>query len=78
MHLRDWVRQQVPSRGALTRLQEVTGLAYSTIHAAFRGEPVRLYETARKISEATHGQVSVAELCESVVSVSEVPEAKAS
>lgn len=62
MRLKEWVRRQ--GTGAISRLQRETGLAYSTIfRAAHDRKPVR-FATAKLLSEATNGAVSVEELCE--------------
>jgi hypothetical protein len=34
------------------------------VHAAVQGQTLKLYEVAKKLSDATGGEVSVAELCE--------------
>jgi DNA-binding transcriptional regulator YdaS (Cro superfamily) len=62
MRLATWVAQQ--GRGELTRLRRVTGLSYPTVHAVYSGTQTPTYETAVKISRATGGVVTVAELCE--------------
>jgi hypothetical protein len=41
-----------------------TGLSYAAVHAFAHGKLVMKYETARLISGATEGEVSIAELCE--------------
>lgn len=61
MTLKEWVAKQ--GRGALTRIQESTGLAYSTVLHAVGGNPIE-YATAKKISAATGGEVTVADLLE--------------
>lgn len=55
MRLKDWVGKE--PKGALTRLQLETKLAYTTILRAVNGEVVSA-KTARKLSEATRGEVS--------------------
>ena len=42
----------------------MSGISYQTVHAASKGEAIKLYETARRISEATGGEVSIEELCD--------------
>jgi hypothetical protein len=61
MTLADWVKKQ--GRGAISRLMRETGLAYTTILAARDQRWTARGDTARKISEATGGAVSIAELC---------------
>jgi hypothetical protein len=61
MQLHDWITAQ--PRGAITRLHTRTGIAYATLHKSYRGKRVR-YATAVRISTATGGAVSIAELCE--------------
>jgi hypothetical protein len=62
MRLAQWVKEQ--GRGELARLQRVTGLSYPTVHAIYSGTQTPGYATAVKISRATGGVVTVAELCE--------------
>lgn len=52
----------------MTRLQAATGLAYSTIHRAFRGFALT-YRTAGRLSAATGGHVTIPELCDPGVPV---------
>jgi len=62
MRLKQWV--ELKGRGELTRLHMVTGIAYTTIcKLAADANPAR-YESAKLISAATGGYVSIAELCE--------------
>jgi len=63
MRLSHWVERR--GRGALTYLSRKTGLAYSTVYYATYGGKRLRYDTARLISEATDGAVSVRNLCES-------------
>lgn len=46
----------------LTRLMRSTGLAYSTVLRAAQSKPLS-YKSARTLSDATGGLVSVDELC---------------
>ncbi len=62
MQLSDWIARE--GRGSVTRLMRETGLAYTTIHYAARGEAISQYDTAKRISVATGGEVSIKELCE--------------
>lgn len=61
MDLKTWVKTS--GRGSLKYLSDKTGLSYSTIHRAFRGHMV-MYQTALRLSAATDGAVTVAELCD--------------
>lgn len=67
MRLREYLDEQ--PRGEITRLVRVTGVANSTLHDVLNGKPIRLYETAKKISEATGGKVGIADLCEADPSI---------
>jgi DNA-binding transcriptional regulator YdaS (Cro superfamily) len=51
--------------GALSWLARESGVTYPTVHAIARGARRASYKTAIKLSEATGGAVTVAELCES-------------
>jgi len=62
MRLHDWIEREGP--GALSRLMRATGLAYSTVTYIARGRKCPRYETAKRISEATGGEVSIPELCD--------------
>jgi hypothetical protein len=62
MTLAEYVERE--GRGALSRLVERSGLSYPTVMKAAHGEPVGLYATAKAISEATGGEVSIESLCE--------------
>jgi hypothetical protein len=62
MHLDDYIARH--GHGTKARLSRQTGLDYTTIFKAAQRRPVRRYDTARRISEATDGEVSIAELCE--------------
>lgn len=64
MRLRAWVKDA--GKGAIARLARQTGISYQTIHAlAAAGCTQRArYDNAKRISEATDGAVSIAELCE--------------
>ncbi len=54
-------RENAPS---LAELAEASGVSYTTLKAARRGMKLKLYDVAKKIEEATGGQVTVKELCE--------------
>lgn len=62
MKLSEWIAAQ--PRGVLTRLQDITKLAYSTIHNAAEATPRRPVsaKAARKLSDATGGVVSIEEI----------------
>jgi hypothetical protein len=62
MTLADWVKEA--GRGAMSRLSQSTGVAYSTVHNAVKGQLIKQYDVAKKLSEATDGKVTIAELCE--------------
>lgn len=62
MRFPEWIDKQ--PRGTLTRVARDAGVASSTVRLAARGELVRTYRTAKAISEATDGAVTVRELCE--------------
>lgn len=57
----DWIKTQ--RRGTLARIREETGLGWTTLWRAQRGQPVS-YRTARTLSIATGGAVPVALLCD--------------
>lgn len=53
-----------PKRGEIARLVRITGISYPTVHAVARGaDYLRNYDRARKLSDATDGLVTVADLC---------------
>lgn len=59
MNLRTWVEQE--GKGALSRLQRATGLAYTTVLRVHEGRGGNS-RTLLKIQEATGGKVTVAEM----------------
>jgi len=61
MLLEQWVDEEGP--GAIVRLQVTTGLSYTAVQKAVRRTSSPDYDTARRISEATSGKVSIAEIC---------------
>ena len=63
--LSEWIDSK--GRGEVSRLTRVTGLAYTTIMYARDGRKRVGYETAKAISDATGGKVSIADICESAV-----------
>lgn len=62
MRLREWVIDC--GKGELARLARVTGLSYPTVHGLATDRHRARYSTAKLISEATRGRVTIAELCE--------------
>jgi len=53
-----------PKRGEIARLVRITGISYPTVHAVARGAGyLRNYDRARRLSDATDGVVTVADLC---------------
>lgn len=60
MRLRTWVRRK--GRGAMWRLARATGLSYPTVHRIARDKQVPRVDTARLISRATRGEVTIADL----------------
>ena len=63
MDLGTYVEQQ--ERGALTRLQKSTGMSYAMLwKIATNGLRIKHYGVARRLSDATGGAVSIADLCE--------------
>ena len=78
MDFSTYVKQQIKAgdKGPKTRLMRETGLAWSTIMRAHSRLPLS-YPSARKLSEATGGLVSVAELCEPTKTPPEAPESSA-
>ena len=67
MTLQEWLacanERANRTRGALKQLEHQTRLSYTTLMAAKNGAAVS-YETARRISEATGGEVTIEELCD--------------
>ena len=61
MTFKEWADQQ--PRGALKRIERELGVGYSTLMKLCAGGSVARYETAKRISDATDGAVSVEELC---------------
>jgi hypothetical protein len=61
MTLKEWTRKE--GRGSLVKLMYDTRISYNSLLGFVRGKPVGRYATARKISKATQGQVSIEELC---------------
>ena len=61
MLLREYL--DTKARGEISRLVRATGCAGSTIHDVLNGKPIARYETAKRISDATGGAVTVESLC---------------
>lgn len=57
----EWVQRR--GRGAITHIFRASGVAYSTVYAAAKGQRIKRYDTARAISDATGGEVTVEDLC---------------
>lgn len=62
MTLDQWLSSR--PRGALKQLEFAASVGNVTLHKARRGVPLSRYAVAKRISEATGGAVSIAELCE--------------
>lgn len=62
MRLREYVDTR--GRGEISRIVRVAEVAGTTVHDALNGHPIARYDTAKRISEATGGAVSIPELCE--------------
>lgn len=65
-----WASEQ--PRGVLTRAQRVTGLAYSTVHAATKQRMSP--DVARKLSRFTKGAVKAAEIVKRTADLIEAAE----
>ncbi len=63
MRLAEYVASQ-NKHGLIARLARDSGLAYGTVYnLAKKGELLKRYDLAQRLSDATGGAVSVAELC---------------
>jgi DNA-binding transcriptional regulator YdaS (Cro superfamily) len=62
MKLREYVERE--GVGTISRLSRVTGISYTTLLAAINGRAATRYDTAKKISEATGGAVSISDICD--------------
>jgi DNA-binding transcriptional regulator YdaS (Cro superfamily) len=60
MKLSDWVEREGP--GAMTKLTQRSGLAYSTVHRVVHDCSRATTKAARALSEATGGEVTIAEI----------------
>lgn len=61
MRFSEWVGTQ--PRGTLKRLERQTGVGYTTLQRLRLGQTLVRYDIARKLSEATGGEVSIDDLC---------------
>ena len=55
---------KIHGRGTMTLIAEDAEVSYLTVRNAARGMRIKLYDVARRISQATDWQVSIPELCE--------------
>jgi hypothetical protein len=62
MRLRTWVKRA--GKGEIARIAHVTGASYRTVHELARDKRKASYATAKLVSAATGGAVSITELCE--------------
>lgn len=58
----DWVKTQ--QHGTLKKMERAGVAGYTTLGRVAHGELLSDYRVAQRISEATGGAVSIAELCE--------------
>lgn len=66
MTLSEYLNAQPRRRGVLKKLAQDSGLDYSTVwNVARRGHLLDSYRKAKRLSLATGGAVSIAELCDS-------------
>lgn len=76
MRFPEWVKQQ--PRGVLKRIEREHDVGYNTLARLVRGETLSNYTVAKKISDATGGAVSIAEICEAAPGPAKVrPHARA-
>lgn len=61
MNLTEYAQQQ--GHGALARIARRSGVSYTTVRFAAGGNPIKRYEVAKRISDATDGVVTVDDLC---------------
>jgi hypothetical protein len=62
MTFAEWVKDQ--PYGVMKRLEREHGFGYQTLSRVKRGERLKRYDIARRLSAATGGAVSIADLCE--------------
>jgi hypothetical protein len=53
--------------GTLAELARAARMSYTAVHRALNGKPLKMYEKAKALSDATGGAVTVKELCEPVI-----------
>ncbi len=65
MRLKDYV-ESLPNRyGALSRLARKAEISFPVVSGVYNGtRTIKRYETAKRLSDATGGAVSIADLCE--------------
>ena len=62
LHFDEWLAKQ--KRGAQAKIYREHGISFATMNNAQRRIPIKRYSTAKTLSEATGGAVSIAALCE--------------
>lgn len=62
MRFTDWLKAQ--PRGSMARLERESGISHTTGFRLVNGCRVTNFEIATRVSAATGGQVSIAELCD--------------
>lgn len=62
VHFDDWLAEQ--PRGAQAKIYREVGVSFGTMWNAQKRIPVKHYEVARRLSEATGGIVTIKALCE--------------
>lgn len=64
LHFDAWIARQ--PRGTQARIYREFGVSFATMYNAAQRKPLRRYSTAKKLSDATDGKVTVKALCEPV------------
>lgn len=65
MTLAEYLKAQPRQRGLLKRLAQESGLDYSTVwNIARRGHRLDSYRKAKRLSAATGGAVTIADICD--------------
>lgn len=62
MHFDKWLEGQ--ERGTQARIYREFGVSFAIMYRAQKRNPIKRYATAKALSEATGGKVSITELCE--------------
>ena len=62
MKLSDYL--EAKPRGEAMRLQREACVSASTIYDHLNGRPIAKYDVAKRLSDATGGEVTIADLCE--------------